>query len=376
MKGWVSWSSAALASVLGMATACDSTPAAPSDAGEDVSTPTDAGQRADVPAAVLDAGTTDVPSTPGPDGGVADAPVAADGGSSDASTGPRGEIIARDQDGAFAIAVDATHVYWTNYNGATVMRMPKAGGTPQMLASGFGGTAIAVDGSTVYAVAAHNLYSLPTTGGTPAMLATATAPAGLPFPYLALNAGWVVFGGGTALRAVPRAAGSAAGVPLPCPQCTVEGFALDATHVYYSIVYALNRGTYRWAFGAGGPEQLSTANGRSLALDDTHAYLGNVTEPSIVRLPKATGASPETVVASAGAVGQLAVAGGYVYWTTGDSEQGSIARAPTGGGATQVVVSGTGVPWHIALDDSFVYWTDQVHNQVGRARRDPGAAGP
>jgi hypothetical protein len=47
--------------------------------------------------------------------------------------------------------VDATSVYWVNYNGGTVMKLPTGGGTPTTLASGqSGANSIAVDATSVY----------------------------------------------------------------------------------------------------------------------------------------------------------------------------------------------------------------------------------
>jgi hypothetical protein len=59
--------------------------------------------------------------------------------------------LASDQDGPGAIALDATNVYWVTYNGGTVMALPLAGGTPITLASGQSGPGgLALDATTVY----------------------------------------------------------------------------------------------------------------------------------------------------------------------------------------------------------------------------------
>ena len=60
--------------------------------------------------------------------------------------------LASDQERAFVLAVDATHAYWTvdaQPGPGTVMKVPLAGGTPVTVASGqMGPTGIAVDGTT------------------------------------------------------------------------------------------------------------------------------------------------------------------------------------------------------------------------------------
>ena len=59
-----------------------------------------------------------------------------------------GRSLASEQDGPLGIAIDASNVYWTN--GASVMKVPKSGGTPTKLASTQGAVTLAVEGDSVY----------------------------------------------------------------------------------------------------------------------------------------------------------------------------------------------------------------------------------
>jgi hypothetical protein len=61
--------------------------------------------------------------------------------------------LAAGQAWPYFIAVDATHVYWTNFDDGTVMKVSLAGGTPATLATGPGqsyAVGIAVDATSVY----------------------------------------------------------------------------------------------------------------------------------------------------------------------------------------------------------------------------------
>src|SRR4029079_2605938 len=85
----------------------------------------------------------------------------AGGGAAGGNGGGTPIVLASGEVGAWAIAVDATNVYWTNQEARTVMKVPIAGGTPVRLAMG-ASTAqmpwdLVVDGGAVY----WNYYASP-----------------------------------------------------------------------------------------------------------------------------------------------------------------------------------------------------------------------
>jgi hypothetical protein len=88
-------------------------------------------------------------------------------------------VLASGEVGAWAIAVDATNVYWTNQEARTVMKVPIAGGTPVRLAMG-ASTAqmpwdLVVDGGAVYwnyYASPGSVMTTPLAGGTPAAVAS------------------------------------------------------------------------------------------------------------------------------------------------------------------------------------------------------------
>lgn len=63
-------------------------------------------------------------------------------------------VLATAPDAPFAVAVDATHVYWTSYVGGTVSKVKRSGREPVILAKALGGPkGIAVGETFVYVAA-------------------------------------------------------------------------------------------------------------------------------------------------------------------------------------------------------------------------------
>ncbi|HEX8789452.1 MAG TPA: protease pro-enzyme activation domain-containing protein [Polyangiaceae bacterium] len=143
---------------------------------------------------------------------------------------------------SFGMAIDSTNVYWTNTATFGVMKVPKAGGSPVVLAttSGFNPIRIAVDGTTVYFTTDGGpLMSVPIAGGS----ATTLTSQGVKAEGLAVDSTGVYWTGCVGNCTLPPA--GVFTVPLGSISATPTqlygtfstqpmGIALDATFAYWT----------------------------------------------------------------------------------------------------------------------------------------------
>jgi hypothetical protein len=219
----------------------------------------------------------------------------------------------------FGIAVDATNVYWTNsgyyttsFADGTVMTVPIAGGAPTTLASGQNQPAgIAVDATSVYwanlgdgnKAGTGALMKAPITGG----MATVVA-AGQEYPSIAIDSTSVYWttsagvlkapiGGGTPTILV--AGGGAPTMYLPGEGGAPGTTAVDATHVYWMVV---------WPSDAAAPSCPGFGAG---------SCPGPSSQTAIMSVP--IGGGTPSVVTTTSGIGLVVVDEASAYWTTGDS---------------------------------------------------------
>jgi hypothetical protein len=91
--------------------------------------------------------------------------------------GTGAEVLASSLDSPFIITLDATHAYWTSRATGSVSRVPKTGGSPQLLATGKGdesinGWGIVVTAGTVFWRDGELFRRVPAAGGAASDVAT------------------------------------------------------------------------------------------------------------------------------------------------------------------------------------------------------------
>jgi hypothetical protein len=144
------------------------------------------------------------------------------------------------------VVIDNTHVYWTDYDGSDVRRVPKGGGTQQVLANGLGRPlGLTRDGGNLFWADSgqDKLVQFAVAGMTQLVLADVqTSPSAVAEPTYVATDGthlyWTNFAGGAS------AAGSVARVPVGGGNVTIMAdgqtepyhIAVDGTHVYWTTL--------------------------------------------------------------------------------------------------------------------------------------------
>ncbi len=242
------------------------------------------------------------------------------------------QLVATSENPPGGLAVDATSVYWSEFaNGGSVWRLDRSdvGDTSKAieLASGQGSSfALTVDGTRVFWVTPGTVRTVLKSGGGYIQIANNQGtPAGL---LAALGyAFWTNVTDGT-VSGREYGAADAGILVLASNQTYPSGLTGDLGNLY-------------WANHMGG--------------------MGGLT-PSIMSMPRSGATEPE--VLADGQAGPLGVAqrGTYVYWT--NNTDGTIMRVLKTGGTPEQLASGQQAPGGIAVDSTAVYWANRDDGAV------------
>jgi sugar lactone lactonase YvrE len=271
-------------------------------------------------------------------------------------------LVAGQQSEPAYVALDATHVYWTNSGNGTVWRANKDGTNAVPIAQGQASPwVIRVRNGRVY---------------------------------------WTQDTGGGFVASAP-ADGSGPVFDLSGPQPSPRGIDVDDTYVYFDTEDQ-DAGTMRRVqLDGGGLTTIASQQGspKDLIVTPTSVLWANHDDGTIARYDVASAAFAPlekqlpapwglgwdgtflywtcrgtTVTADSGSIGRVALDGSqkttlaeglgapraiavdanYMYFT--NELEGTVKRVPPGGGAVTTIAAGQVQPWGIAIDDQFVYW--------------------
>jgi hypothetical protein len=253
-----------------------------------------------------------------------------------------------------AMAEDTLNLYWMDQSGQSLYRMPKAGGVPFALASGFtsAGTGLAVDSSYAY---------------------------------------WVDDGAGNGAGTVSKVSlDGGAPILLASGQDSPVSLAVDATNVYWA-----NRvigGAIMQASKVDGsnPIVLHADGGDypySLTIDSQNVYWTSNNTPSgqlgsgSVNLVPIDGGLVQTLT-SAGEPSSVAVDANNIYfgdfgaWSCCNFSAldgiGNIWKLPKGSTTPILLSSGQSQPQYVTIDSQNVYWTNYRNGSVASVPIDGG----
>lgn len=286
-------------------------------------------------------------------------------------------VLVNESGNALAIAVDATHVYWTNEAAGDVRRAPIAGGAKEVVFDGPAGTSLGRGlvraGGHVYFTVGDDdggVYRCPSAGcGT-------AAPEVVAAPLLQPGFVGLADDGGTLLIAESTSGGRVARCTLPCTGALdvvgpSEGFPVyvtaDGDDVYWQTILPAGGTLRARPAGAGAPITIKTsAFATEIAIAGSEIVYSQLGVGPVAILPD--GGGSRRLDSTSAQSERLTVDKGTVYFN--DSVGGSTGRIRSCGiagcgDAGVVLAKDQKRPYAIVVDAKSIYWTNQGENDAG-----------
>jgi len=272
--------------------------------------------------------------------------------------------LATGQDGAFALAVDDTNVYFTAIYAEVVGRVAKAGGSVETLFAGAPRGFIFVDDTHAYISAGVEfstfLNRFPKTGPFVETEVVSQFSANR-FAFDDERAFWSD-ASHQQIGSVPKAGGTA--TTLATGQVKCFALAVNTTTVFWGLFDAeeiravpKSGGTpFLVVSGAGKPA--------AMAADDTHLYW--ITPDGVHRATFA-GSSHEILAAVPSGLTSLTIDDANVYFSS--LSDGYVKAVSKNGGEVRTYATGLSDSFGLAVDDDAVYFTEASGTQGGAVSR-------
>ncbi len=291
---------------------------------------------------------------------------ARDAGESVQPQPPTATLIAWGQNTPRDLWVDDDGLYWLNegrrVDGSPgIYRVNKSGGEVTALSKSSSVYAIAVDASSVYWIDPQNdrVVKVPKNGGAETVLVQDVPN----LRALALDDTHVYFGGNDWLGRVAKGGGKLEllheNVQMPDLLVVGQGSLYWYSSMSGKVARTGTRGGAAKAFYANDQNTLA-----AMFLDGADLFLswGSEKKMEVNRLPL-SGGKPTPVVTGQDPAVDFAIDGDAIYWGTSDT----ISKVSRSGGSATQVVEGIDRLSDLAVDGAFVYWTDRI----GRVQKLP-----
>ena len=299
-----------------------------------------------------------------------------------------------------ALAINASSAFWTEAGGfggcclqaggGTLKQIALAGGPVTVVASGLDApTAIAVDDTHLVWSEAWRVAASPVVGG-----ATSTVASGISsnLARIAVDATSVYVLDGDFIKTIPIAGGqvqklaAAHGESIGDLSVANQDIASDGNSVFWTVgVVGAPPVVQKVAVTGGAPSVLSAEAVSAtpqdcywrIALAGGNVYFSAGSSQSIPigcavkKVPVAGGAT--TTVVEVPFMRDFAVDASNLYFSQIENGSGSIQQVPVGGGTPTSIVSA--MAWVLASDAHRLYWMDFLNNAVEAAPK-TGAGGP